>query len=376
LSGPHSLLALSKLIRPWSTYQLDNNPSKFGPYPAHVLVEHDDIAPTTLSTVKLWTDGLAFNNGLDSCIAGATWASSHGAVGSARLLDAPLSNNVAEIVAVVLALLSWWHSDVLIHTDSRYMMNMVNGQLLALERDGWIDGCLSLRPPCPWDAPVSMGMPDVVSSTDPLCYLLYLLRSHDGYVEFKWVKAHNGDVMNSLADKLAKQAALSYSNIFSLVSISVPPNWVDISPILNHQSLSFLTESVVDGTIVHPVLGTKSAAFCRKWSAWASGFSLGWLDITHHLSNIWKINILTQLRELLWKEVNESLPLGRAWASKVKWGLCCPCNEHVLDLDQCCTSEAHVLDVHHVWVRPRCEASTGLHANRCRCGSLEGLTVL
>src|SRR5258706_688165 len=71
LSSHHSLLAPSKLIRPWSTFQLDNNPSKFGPYPAHVLAEHDNIAPTTLSTVKLWTDALAFNNGLYSVIAGA-----------------------------------------------------------------------------------------------------------------------------------------------------------------------------------------------------------------------------------------------------------------------------------------------------------------
>src|SRR5258706_7738712 len=144
LSGSHSLLALSKLIRPWTTYQLDNNPSKFGPYLAHVLAVHDNIAPTTLSTVKLWTDGSAFNNGLDSCVAGAAWASSHGATGSARLLDVPLSNNVAEIVAVVLALLSWRHSNMLIHTDSHYVLNMVNGHLLAMEWNGWIDDCLSL----------------------------------------------------------------------------------------------------------------------------------------------------------------------------------------------------------------------------------------
>src|SRR5258706_3017480 len=120
-------------------------------------------------------------------------------------------------------------------------------------------------------------------------------------------------------------------------------------------------------------MADKSAVFCRRWSAWASGFSLGWLDITHHIPNIWKINIPTQLRELLWKEVNDSLPLGRAWASKVKWGQCCPCKEHVLDLGRHCTSVVHTLDMCHVWVRPRCEASTGLRANRCCCGSLMSL---
>src|SRR5258706_1285701 len=241
LTGSHSLLAPSRLIRPWSTYQLDNNPSKFGPYPAHVLAEHDDIAPTCLHTVRLWTYGSSFSNCIDSCLAGAAWASSHGASGSAKLLDAPLSNNVAEVVAVVLALLSWRHSDLLIHTDSCYVLNLVNGDLLAMERDGWTDSCISLHPPRPWDAPPSLDLPVAVSSDTLLRFLLYLLRSHDGYVEFKWVKAHNGDVMNSLADQLAKQAALSYSHIFSLASISVPPNWVDEGPVLNHQSLSFLT---------------------------------------------------------------------------------------------------------------------------------------
>ncbi len=80
-----------------------------------------------------------------------------------------------------------------------------------------------------------------------------------------------------------------------------------------------------------------------------------------------------ELRELLWKEINDSLPLGRTWASKVKWGQCCPCNEHDLDLGQLCTSNEHILNMRHVWVQPRCEASTGLRANRCQCGSMLSL---
>src|SRR5258706_12901228 len=87
----------------------------------------------------------------------------------------------------------------------------------------------------------------------------------------------------------------------------------------NHQSLSFLTNSIIAGTVIHPVMGDKSTEFCRRWSSWASGFSTGSMDVTHHIPNLWKINIPTQLRELLWKEINDSLPLGCAWASKVKW---------------------------------------------------------
>src|SRR5258706_720453 len=238
-----------------------------------------------------------------------------------------------------------------------------------MERDGWSDSCVSLLPPRPLDAPPSPDLPALVTSDILMRYLLYLLRSHDGYVEFKWIKAHSGDVMNSLADELAKQAALSCPHIFSLASISFPPDWVDIGPVLNHQSLSFLTDSIVSGTVIHPVMDDKSADFCRRWSSWASGFSSGWLDVTHHIPNIWKINIPTQLRELLWKEINDSLPLGHSWASKVRWGQCCPCTNHVLELDQLCTSATHTLTTHHVWIRPRCEASTSLRANRCRCGS-------
>src|SRR5258706_9367534 len=242
-----------------------------------------------------------------------------------------------------------------------------------MERDGWSGSFCSLRPPRPLDAPPSLDLPPIVSSDTLLRYLLYLLRSHDGYVEFKWIKAHNGDVMNSLADELAKQAALSCPHIFSLASISIPPNWVDLGPVLNHQSLSSLTNYIVSGTVIHPVMDDKSADFCRRWSSWASGFSSGWMDVTHHIPNIWKINIPTQLRELLWKEINDSLPLGRSWASKVRWGQCCPCTEHVLEPDQVCTSAAHSLTMRHIWIRPRCEASTGLRAIHCRCGSVLSL---
>ena len=73
LTGLHSLSASSRLIRNWSAEQLLNNPSKFGPYPPHAPALHDNLPPTSYDPVKLWTDGSAFNNGLDSCLAGAAW---------------------------------------------------------------------------------------------------------------------------------------------------------------------------------------------------------------------------------------------------------------------------------------------------------------
>ena len=314
------------------------------------------MEPSCTGPIQIWTDGSAYDNGLDSCVCGAAWVSSHSITGLARVIDSPSSNNIAETVAVTMALLSWRHSDILIHTDSKYVLNLVNGGLLSLERDGWPDESFSLCPPRPPSAPDFDLDDPFVSSTLLHRYLLYLLRSHDRYVQFKWVKAHAGDANNSLADALAKEAALSSHHFFSVASISIPPNWVDTGPVLNHQSLAFLTDSIVQATVPRPLMHDKSFDICSQWQDWAIGFSSGWLDASHHLPNVWKVNIPTQLRELLWKEINRSLPLGHSWASKVKLGAPCPC-------------DGSPINYVHIWVCPQCKHTNGQRAIRCRCGS-------
>ena len=72
------------------------------------------------------------------------------------------------------------------------------------------------------------------------------------------------------------------------------------------------------------------------------------------------INIPVQLKELLWKEINGSLPLGNTWTSKVKLGQVCPCN-------------GGVIEYRHVWISPRCEHTNGLRAIKCRCGATVSL---
>ena len=160
---------------------------------------------------------------------------------------------------------------------------------------------------------------------------------------------------------MAKSAALSDERIFSLASLQIPDNWVDTGPVLNYQSVSFLTEVIVkNNNLVSPSLGDKSAEFRHAWGLWASGESDDWLDVTHHIPNIWVINVPVQLKELLWKEINGSLPLGNAWTSKVKLGQVCPCN-------------GKIVEYRHVWVSPRCEHTNGLRAIKCRCGTTVSL---
>ena len=111
--------------------------------------------------VHIWTDGLAEDNGTDGCTAGSAWASTLQLSDAVSLTGAALSNNVAEVAAVVICLLAWRDAHIVIHTDSTFVLGLLKGGLLAMERDGW------------GDAPryLSRG-----PSTPLLQTLLYLLR--------------------------------------------------------------------------------------------------------------------------------------------------------------------------------------------------------
>jgi len=82
-----------------------------------------------------------------------------------QLTGVVLSNNVAEVAAVVLCLLAWRNAHLMVHMDSTFVLGLINSRLLAMERDSWGDTLqhLSRGPPTPL-----------------LCYLLYLLRDRAG----------------------------------------------------------------------------------------------------------------------------------------------------------------------------------------------------
>jgi len=140
--------------------------------------------------IHIWTDGSADKNGRDNCTAGSAWVLDLQLSDKIMLTGAVLSNNVAEVAAVVLCLLTWRNAHIVIHTDSTYVLGLLKGGLLAMEQDGW------------GDAPrhMSRGPP-----TPLLQLLLYLLRDRTGRLEFMKAKAHGDDIMNNLADTLANE---------------------------------------------------------------------------------------------------------------------------------------------------------------------------
>jgi len=140
--------------------------------------------------IHIWTDGSAQDNGSDICTAGSAWVSNLQFTDKVMLTGAVLSNNVAEVAAIILCLMAWRDAHITIHTDSMFVLGLLKGGLLAMERDGWGDTPrhMSCGPPTPL-----------------LQYLLYLLRDRTGRISLLKAKAHGDDLNNNIADRLANE---------------------------------------------------------------------------------------------------------------------------------------------------------------------------
>jgi len=87
-----------------------------------------------------------------------------------RITGTPSSNNTAELVAIALARHSWSQTSLHIHTDSKYALGLLEGGLLSLEHNSWLD--------IPWITFPPRRPATLLTSF--LQFLLYLLCSHQG----------------------------------------------------------------------------------------------------------------------------------------------------------------------------------------------------
>ena len=201
-------------------------------------------------------------------------------LGYLTLVGTPSSNNVAEIVA----LHSWQHEDIHIHTDSKLVLGLFNGGLLSLENSRWL--------PMLW---VMFGVSSPpLSHSNLLQYLLYLVHSHQGSLEVTWTKAHANNVFNNKADTLAK-AALSGDRTVDVSEFHVPCGWVDTAPMISSKSLKFITEHVVKDTTPPPFSDIRCAPFLLQWSDRIYALFGQCLDAGLHGPNLWTSNIPTGL---------------------------------------------------------------------------------
>ena len=140
-----------------------------------------------------------------------------------------------------------------------------------------------------------------------------------------WVKAHAGDPLNEAADKVAKSALLSDDTIH-LPALCAQAGWTDHAPTLGSRSLAQLTRSVIRDSTTPPLSEDKCAPFLTNWTAHLCNMTGITLDAGLHAPHMWKLNIPTCLRELLWKDIIGSLPIGATWFGNMERGRTCSCS--------------------------------------------------
>jgi len=273
-------------------------------------------APVSTDIIHVWTDGSAKDNGLESCTAGAAWVSDLEMYDSVSLEGIPVTNNIAEVAAISLCLSAWRGYNIVIHTDSAYVLKLIKGNLLAMERDGWGD----------------FPRTGQSASSLPLFkHLLFLLRSHRGGVEFEKAKAHGDDIWNNRADFLANEGRVS-GRPYDLWSLATPDGWIDHQPVLAHQPLSYLTKLVVRDTVLPPLSYGKAAPFCDRWVVCMANMFGVYLDVDIYAPLVWRINVLLGFKETLWREMNQAQAIGHRYRGTKELMRTCPCGRE-LSLD-------------------------------------------
>ena len=151
---------------------------------------------------------------------------------------------------------------------------------------------------------------------------LYTIRAHSGKLRFSWTRAHADNAMNNCVDLLAKWGLLPDTPALIVADIVAPPRWVDNGPVLNNQSLAFLTDMVVASS-PSPFLNPKFAPFSSFWLSYMDRTFSAHLNPVEHIPLLWKINIPVGLRELLHKRIFSSLPIGDTWHRSLTLGQIC-----------------------------------------------------
>jgi len=247
--------------------------------------------------IHVWTDGSAKDNGTDICTAGSAWVSDMQFQDAVSLTGATLSNNVAEVAAIVLCLMAWRDAHLVVHTDSTFVLGLLGGGLLAMERDGWGDAPRHL----------SRGPPTPLLRT-----LLYLLRDRTGRLRFEKAKAHGDDAMNNLADALANEGRAK-GRPLDIGSLAVPGGWVDDAPVLCHQPLDYLTKLVVRARVMAPAKTLKFEAFSDRWMVTLGHMFGVVLDPGSYIGKVWSLAIPEGMKEVLWKEMSGAQVLGHRY---------------------------------------------------------------
>ena len=309
LTAPYSIVTTSEQLL------LDHSP--FRPY----LTPRNPVVPCparpTIPVSLLWISSSFMSDGPEVYSSGVAWSSNWCISTSASLSSTPLDPKLACLASLIFALTSWRSGNVTIHTDSSFVTQLADGGLLRLERDGW--------PSFPWLALACSPAPSQLRSI--LQHALFLLRSHSGSLSFVLVPSGHPDDKLKFLHNLAEHSR-THAVCFRLDTLRTPPNWVDDAPVLNYQSLSFITSTLVERRIPLPILSYRMSSFADRWTVlmWHSFHTQ--VDLGSHIPHIWHLNAPAGFKELVWKHIFGSLPIGLSRQAKSSLGLdFCPCGD-------------------------------------------------
>ena len=138
--------------------------------------------------IKIYTDGSCIGNPGSGGWAAIIINSDKQNIISGRKKNT--TNNQMELMAAIKALVFFSKKQkIRIYTDSKYVKEGITNWIKVWKKNNW-----------------KTANKKKVKNTELWIKLNTLSNFHD--IEWKWVKAHSGDPMNSLVDKLARKAAL------------------------------------------------------------------------------------------------------------------------------------------------------------------------
>ena len=138
--------------------------------------------------IKIYTDGSCIGNPGSGGWAAMILNGDKKNITSGRKKNT--TNNQMELMAAIKALTFFSRKQkIIIYTDSNYVKEGITNWIKVWKKNNW-----------------KTANKKKVKNTELWIKLNNLSNFHD--IEWKWVKAHSGNPMNSLVDKLARKAAL------------------------------------------------------------------------------------------------------------------------------------------------------------------------
>ena len=150
------------------------------------------------------------------------------------------------------------------------------------------------------------------------------------------MKAHEGHRFNEMADYYMKKGHES-SDSLRLDLLHTLPGWVDLAPVLCGTPLSSLTRFLVRHTLPCPITDYQVSPIADKWTYFMKRSFNTKVNLGVCLPRVWKLCVLTGLRELLWKQIFNALPIRSKGDSRPH-------------LQFCWCGQLEPLDLFHVFV--------------------------